>query len=162
MVPGFWFLSLEYTMPWVTAVLVSEAARACFEFFWAESRFGMAMAARMPMIATTINSSIRVKPFDFFRSIFSMTHPPSGCGLNFRLPIRVFSTRSSDSLRRVQKRCHFQDILSVRRVVTRGTNKSNGYERGKRGQLESYFSPNRSATAFRLIIILRGVTNCHL
>ena len=53
-------------MPWVTAVLVSEAARAYFDFFWAESRFGMAMAARMPMIATTINSSIRVKPFDFF------------------------------------------------------------------------------------------------
>src|SRR5947209_18666247 len=37
----------------------------CFDRCMAVSRFGIAMAARMPMIATTIRSSIRVKPFCF-------------------------------------------------------------------------------------------------
>ena len=32
----------------------------------ARSRLGIAIAAMMPMIATTISSSIRVKPFCFF------------------------------------------------------------------------------------------------
>src|SRR5207247_8726058 len=32
----------------------------------ARSRLGIAIAAMMPMIATTISSSIRVKPFSFF------------------------------------------------------------------------------------------------
>jgi hypothetical protein len=37
----------------------------------ARSKLGIAMAAMMPMIATTISSSIRVKPFCFFiRSTF--------------------------------------------------------------------------------------------
>ena len=43
---------------------------SAIERFWRERcsaarRFGMAIAARMPMIATTISSSIRVKPFCF-------------------------------------------------------------------------------------------------
>src|SRR5512137_1309772 len=91
MVPGLLFLSFENTIAWVTAVLVSEATRAYFDFFWAERRFGMAMAARMPMIATTINSSIRVKPLDFFRSIFSMGHPPFGFGCVSSSRFRVSS-----------------------------------------------------------------------
>ena len=40
---------------------------ADLERSWYRMKFGMAMAARMPMIATTIMSSIRVKPLaDFF------------------------------------------------------------------------------------------------
>ena len=37
-------------------------ASLCFDRAWNLMKFGMAMAARMPMIATTIISSIRVKP----------------------------------------------------------------------------------------------------
>ena len=39
------------------------AATTAFSFVFAN--FGIAMAARMPMITTTINSSIRVKPLRF-------------------------------------------------------------------------------------------------
>jgi hypothetical protein len=35
----------------------------CLARWIAFSRFGMAMATMMPMIATTISSSMRVKPF---------------------------------------------------------------------------------------------------
>jgi hypothetical protein len=38
-------------------------------------RPGTAMAAMMPMIATTINSSINVKPFDSFASLCSPSYP---------------------------------------------------------------------------------------
>src|SRR5437588_9047210 len=37
-------------------------ASLCFERAWNLMKFGIAIAARMPMIATTIISSIRVKP----------------------------------------------------------------------------------------------------
>src|SRR5579859_7079194 len=37
-------------------------ASACFPLHWKRRKFGTAMAARMPMIATTIISSMRVKP----------------------------------------------------------------------------------------------------
>src|SRR2546427_12584294 len=49
----------------VGMVRISAIVLFCFERCMAVSRFGMAMAARMPMIATTISSSIRVKPFWF-------------------------------------------------------------------------------------------------
>ena len=42
---------------------MSTIVRRCFERWMAVSKFGMAMAAMMPMIATTTSSSIRVKPF---------------------------------------------------------------------------------------------------
>src|SRR5438067_4021731 len=38
-------------------------ASLCFDRAWNLMKFGIAIAARMPMIATTIISSIRVKPF---------------------------------------------------------------------------------------------------
>src|SRR6266481_6342354 len=44
-------------------VRVSPIAADSFADTRARSRLGMAMAAMMPMIATTIRSSIRVKPF---------------------------------------------------------------------------------------------------
>ena len=34
-----------------------------FDLSWKRRKFGIAMAARIPMIATTIMSSMRVKPF---------------------------------------------------------------------------------------------------
>ena len=45
-------------------------ASDCFERAWKRMKFGIAIAARIPMIATTIISSIRVKPFlDIFFNI---------------------------------------------------------------------------------------------
>jgi hypothetical protein len=41
-------------------------ARYAFSFVFAN--FGIAMAARMPMITTTIRSSIRVKPLRFIKT----------------------------------------------------------------------------------------------
>src|SRR5881409_987786 len=46
-------------------------ARYAFSFVFAN--FGIAIAARMPMITTTIRSSMRVKPFWFFTAL-----PPAG------------------------------------------------------------------------------------
>ena len=39
-----------------------DLASPCFERAWNLMKFGIAIAARMPMIATTIISSIKVKP----------------------------------------------------------------------------------------------------
>src|ERR1051326_1236773 len=48
----------------------------CFDRCMAVSRFGIAIAARMPMIATTISSSIRVKPFCFLVIHVLLDGPP--------------------------------------------------------------------------------------
>src|SRR5215831_4858655 len=42
---------------------MSAIVRFCFPLSTALSKFGIAMAAMMPMIATTISSSTRVNPF---------------------------------------------------------------------------------------------------
>src|SRR6476659_6632074 len=47
----------------VAIVRMSAIVLFCFDRCMAVRRFGMAIAARMPMIATTISSSMRVKPF---------------------------------------------------------------------------------------------------
>ena len=44
-------------------------ASDCFDFAWNLMKFGTAMAARMPMMATTIISSMSVKPL-LFRNAF--------------------------------------------------------------------------------------------
>src|SRR5450432_3733569 len=49
----------------VAIVRMSAIVLFCFARCIAVSRLGIAIAARMPMIATTISSSIRVKPFCF-------------------------------------------------------------------------------------------------
>src|ERR1051325_563856 len=59
------FVSVARASHAVAMVRISAIVRFCFERCIAVSRFGMAIAARMPMIATTISSSIRVKPFWF-------------------------------------------------------------------------------------------------
>ncbi len=55
---------------------MSAMVRFCFPRLMALSRLGMAMAAMMPMIATTMSSSISVKPFCLrIRSSLSSVHP---------------------------------------------------------------------------------------
>src|SRR5947199_5984559 len=46
-------------------------ASLCLDRAWNLMKFGIAIAARMPMIATTIISSISVKPFCSFLIIWS-------------------------------------------------------------------------------------------
>src|SRR5690348_17851223 len=62
-------LSTKYASWAVAAFRASDAARAWKPRarYWANC--GIAIAARMPMIATTTSSSIRVNPFDFLRFI---------------------------------------------------------------------------------------------
>jgi hypothetical protein len=48
------------------SVRMSPIVADSFAEMRARSKLGIAMAAMMPMIATTISSSIRVKPFCFF------------------------------------------------------------------------------------------------
>src|SRR5262249_42315485 len=62
---------------------VSPIAAASFAETRARRRLGMAMAAMMPMIATTISSSISVKPFSLFISqgSFGLARPAGGQGL---------------------------------------------------------------------------------
>src|SRR6266850_4990575 len=50
----------------VAMVRMSAIVLFCFDRCIAVKRFGMAIAAKMPMIATTISSSMRVKPFCLF------------------------------------------------------------------------------------------------
>ena len=47
----------------VPVLRMSATVRFCFAFCSASRKFGMSRAAMMPMIATTISSSISVKPF---------------------------------------------------------------------------------------------------
>src|SRR5260370_40680953 len=57
------FASVARASHEVAMVRMSAMLLFCFERCIAVNRFGIAMAARMPMIATTISSSMRVKPF---------------------------------------------------------------------------------------------------
>src|SRR5437763_8521654 len=66
------YLSFSWTYAFsaVKAALRLALASLCFERAWNLMKFGMAIAARMPMIATTIISSISVKPLlNFFMVI---------------------------------------------------------------------------------------------
>ncbi len=58
-------MSTAYDSQAVASERMSAIVLFCFDFCIAVIRFGMAIAARMPMIATTINSSISVKPLSF-------------------------------------------------------------------------------------------------
>ncbi len=52
----------------VPTLRMSAMVRFCFAFCRASIKFGIRMAAMIPMMATTIRSSIRVKPRWRFRS----------------------------------------------------------------------------------------------
>src|SRR5438874_269967 len=54
---------VEYSMLAVTTVRTEAAAEDSFAAILARSRFGMAIAAMIKMIATTISNSINEKPF---------------------------------------------------------------------------------------------------
>src|SRR4051812_38127071 len=58
--------SAAYAFWAVNIAFVFAFASLCFERAWNLVKFGMAIAARMPMIATTIISSMSVKPFMIF------------------------------------------------------------------------------------------------
>src|SRR5713101_3204823 len=62
-------LSTKYASWAVAALRASAATRALKPRERYAENCGIAIAARMPMIATTTSSSIRVKPLDFFRFI---------------------------------------------------------------------------------------------
>src|SRR6185436_19489670 len=65
-------LSTAYASTAVASARMSLIVRFCLPRWTALSRFGMAIAARMPMIAMTISSSIRVKPDSrFFMTLYS-------------------------------------------------------------------------------------------
>src|SRR5205809_7047939 len=62
--------SAKYASSAVTRLRRSEFIEARYAFSFVLANFGIAIAARMPMITTTINSSISVKPLRF------MSTPP--------------------------------------------------------------------------------------
>src|SRR6185436_18421706 len=69
---GYVLLSTAYASTAVARARMSLIVRFCLPRWTALSRFGMAIAARMPMIAMTISSSIRVKPDSrFFMTLYS-------------------------------------------------------------------------------------------
>src|SRR5581483_10537457 len=81
--PGY---EVEYSMFAVTSVRTEAAAEDSLAAILARSRFGMAIAAMIKMIATTISNSINEKPFClrilvlslflFFESSVSATRLP--------------------------------------------------------------------------------------
>src|SRR5213593_34554 len=62
-------LSTKYASSAVAALRASDATRALKPRDRYAENCGIAIAARMPMMATTTSSSISVKPLDFFRFI---------------------------------------------------------------------------------------------
>src|ERR1700693_226684 len=66
-------LSAAYCSSNVARLRRSDFIAATYALSFVFANFGIAIAARMPMITTTIKSSIRVKPF-LFRSIRSFLH----------------------------------------------------------------------------------------
>src|SRR5438105_15883701 len=67
-----------YAFSAVKAALRFAFASLCLERAWNLMKFGIAIAARMPMIATTIISSIRVKPLASFFMVFILRVIESG------------------------------------------------------------------------------------
>src|SRR6266550_5209242 len=57
--------SAKYASSAVTRLRRSDFIEAIYAFSFVFANFGIAMAAKMPMITTTINSSISVKPLRF-------------------------------------------------------------------------------------------------
>src|SRR4051794_38847900 len=70
---------------------MSAIVRFCLARVSAKSRFGIAIAARMPMIATTMSNSIRVKPF-----LFIISRLPGGTGTAFRKCVAIHLTHGGD------------------------------------------------------------------
>ncbi len=71
--------SWKYAFMAVNEAFRFALASLCFERAWNLMKFGMAIAARMPMIATTIISSMRVKPlcnFFIFDLLLERAIPP--------------------------------------------------------------------------------------
>src|SRR6058998_2671615 len=66
--------SAKYASSAVTRFRRSDFIDAMYAFSLVAANFGIAMAARMPMITTTISSSISVKPFRF-----NMSPLPAKC-----------------------------------------------------------------------------------
>src|ERR1700716_2643680 len=63
--------------PAVTRFRRSDFIAAVYAFVFVLANFGIAIAARMPMITTTISSSMSVKPF--FRVVFIGLFRAGGC-----------------------------------------------------------------------------------
>src|SRR2546428_1890512 len=57
--------SAKYASSAVTMLRRSDFIEAMYAFSFVLANFGIAIAAKMPMITTTINSSISVKPLRF-------------------------------------------------------------------------------------------------
>src|SRR6266536_2930815 len=79
-----WYLieSAKYASSAVTRLRRSDFIEAMYAFSFVLANFGIAIAARMPMITTTINSSISVKPLRFisppFRDSVAFSVPDQG------------------------------------------------------------------------------------
>src|SRR5438876_8047173 len=79
----YWLLSTKYASWAVAALRASAATRALKPRDRYAENCGIAIAARMPMIATTTSNSINVKPLDRLRPAFCecMNPPLSGARL---------------------------------------------------------------------------------
>src|SRR5213596_3326373 len=87
--------SAKYASSAVIRFRRSDFIEARYAFSFVFANFGIAIAAKMPMITTTIRSSIRVKPFRFITA-----RPPSGdtdTGRGFRTRREAFSSRKKKS-----------------------------------------------------------------
>src|SRR6476619_3401994 len=62
---AYWAESAKYDSSAVTRLRRSDFMAAMYAFDFVLANLGIAIAARIPMITTTIRSSIRVKPFLF-------------------------------------------------------------------------------------------------
>src|SRR5207302_4495993 len=83
--------SAKYASSAVTRFRRSDFIEARYAFSFVLANFGIAMAAKIPMITTTMRSSIRVKPLRFIvsspsragkcRGILNTNHQHRACGM---------------------------------------------------------------------------------
>src|SRR3989442_3052014 len=86
--------SAKYASSAVTRFRRSDFIDARYAFSFVLANFGIAMAARMPMITTTINSSISVKPLRFIA--------PFPCGVRCDFPTHFSATVMPEAARTPQ------------------------------------------------------------
>src|SRR5262249_41570108 len=86
-------LSAKYASWAVVRFLRSDFMDARYAFCFVLANFGMAIAAKMPMITTTISSSIRVKPLRFMTTFLLRRWTGVICGPGRVFPAGRWATR---------------------------------------------------------------------
>src|SRR5437867_1642768 len=132
---------------------MSAMLRFCLPRCTAFNRFGMAMAARMPMIAMTISNSMRVKPDWFFFILFPpiLGTSPQVRGQEVRMANRLFSVAWIASSMAGTHECHSGMVTTD--TICRGSSGPTLYRERERGIKEK--RPRAIGAVFESVVARR-------